>query len=365
MLDETTTVTTEPETREPERDEPENKKPEDKKPDKGRKQERLLSKDYILLLASSICTNLLNYSFLATIAPFMLLLTGKALYGGVMTSVYSIMAIVARPMAGIISDRSGRMKLLIAGALICAAASLGFSFTTELVLLVALRMLMGLGFGIHSTCAGAGVADVVPKSRIAEGVGYYGLYSVAGQMIAPAIALAITAGGLLSDYRNLFIIMTFICVASALTGCGITYERKMKKSGVGIRDARLNKTGDNADPGKVLPKTFFGFEYAVFAPCAVVALALIGLSSVLSYITLYAASKDFGNSGFFFTFSSIGVLVSRLLTGRIVDKRGSDVVVIPALAFFAVFLYNYKYEKALYINPNNFVIKHLFVCWLQ
>ena len=336
MPDETTTVTTEPENREPESYEPENRELEsnetkDKKPDNGRKQERLLSKDYILLIATSLCTNLLNYSFLATIAPFMVLLTGKAVYGGVITSVNSITAIAARPMAGIISDRSGRVKLMIAGAIVCAIASFGFSLTTALLLLIALRAIMGIGFGIHSTCAGASIADVVPKSRLAEGVGYYGLYSVAGQMIAPAIALAITAGGRLSDYNNLFIILIFVCVASALTGCGVTYERKMKKSGVEIRDARLQKTGDSVNPDKVLPKTFFGFEYAVFAPCAVIALVLFSYTSVLSFVTLLAASKNFGNSGLFFTFSALGVLASRLTTGRIVDKRGADIIVVPAL----------------------------------
>ncbi|MCL1828333.1 MAG: MFS transporter [Oscillospiraceae bacterium] len=313
------------------------------KPADAEKKERLLTPDYILVIVSILGTSVLNNFFVATITPYMNLLTGRAVYGGVMITAYALTSTAVRPVSGVISDKYGRVKMIVAGALICAAATAGFGFTTSLALLIVIRAVSGIGYGINSTCAGAAVADIVPKSRLSEGVGYFGLYATVAQMVAPAIALHMVANGEISDYRSMFLTATAISAVSGAFGCFITYERKAKTEGE--KETLKSITKKPPVPEDRNRKTLLGFEYAVFAPCLVLLLFSVGFTSILSFTTAFAIRNDFGNIGLFFTFSALGMLVSRLFLGKAVDRHGPDPVIIPALAVFVVCLALIPFQK--------------------
>jgi MFS family permease len=51
----------------------------------------------------------------------------------------------------------------------------------------------------------------------------------------------------------------------------------------------------------------------------------------MSFLPLYSLEIDMGNIGLFYTFLSIGMFISRLFTGKIGDKYGSNKIIIPAL----------------------------------
>ncbi|MCL1827889.1 MAG: MFS transporter [Oscillospiraceae bacterium] len=314
------------------------------KPDAGGepKKERLLTKDYTVVMLSSGCINFFNNACIAAMPLYMMFLTGRAFFSGLIMSAYSLTALAVRPAAGVLCDKFGRVRLLVAGAFLCALSCAGFGFTTAIAFIIALRLTGGVGFGFQSTCAGAVAADVVPKSRLAEGIGYYSLNSTVGQILAPAIALFIIAGGTIEDYKNLFFICAGITFAAGIFGSLITYERKQKMQKdvrAGLYDENPDeKTDLISDPFLEPPpsKTVLGFEYGVFAPAAVMILLYFGFSSVFTFLTVFADWKGFGNSGLFYTFSAVGVLASRLVVGKIVDKRGSDIIVIPFLALLTV-----------------------------
>lgn len=290
--------------------------------------ERLISKDYILIMLACMGTAFCNCFFFSAIPLFAVKISGANVFGGMMIVVYSIAALVARPFSGIISDKFGRVKMLIIGAFICAVACFLYGITTSIMLLLAIRVLNGLGFGMHSTSGGAAAADVIPKARMAEGIGYFGLYATAASAFGPVIALSIVGDGEMRNFQILFFLSAGICLFSMLCDCFISYERKRKK-----------ETAETVKPESVqqtapenLPKTFFGFEYAVFLPVAVLVLLFFAQTAVNMFLTLLAKEKSLGNIGFFFTFVAVGLLLSRLLFGKLTDKLGPDIVVIPGMA---------------------------------
>jgi MFS family permease len=196
-------------------------------------------------------------------------------------------------------------------------------------------MLNGVGFGIHSTAAGAVAADVIPKSRMMEGMGYFFLYATIAFAIAPGISLSIIGEGQIEKFRFLFILASLVALLSmALDSC-ITYERRRGKSpvptdrkeGEKVDNIAFNNTTDL----RILPNTFFGFEYGVFLPAFLVLLIYFSQSSVMSFLPLYSLEFKMGNIGLFYTFLAIGMFMSRLSTGKIGDKHGSNIVIIPAL----------------------------------
>lgn len=299
--------------------------------------ERLLSKDYILIMLACMGTAFCNYFFFTALPLYAVKISGSNVFSGMMVVVYSLAALFARPFSGIISDRFGRVKLLIYGALMCAVACFLYGVTTSIFLIMAIRVINGLGFGMHSTSGGAVAADVIPKSRMAEGIGYFGLYATVASAFAPVIALSIVGDGEMRDFQFLFFLAAGLCLLSMIFDSLITYERKRKKAArqtaaITAPDRPLIDVSPATNiPLTELPKTFLGFEYAVFLPMAVLILLFFAQSSVNTFLTLFAQQRSLGNIGLFFTFSAVGLLISRLLFGRLTDRRGPDIVVIPGI----------------------------------
>lgn len=295
--------------------------------------ERLWTKDYIIIMMACFGTAVCNYFFFTALPLYAEKITGSNVYSGLMLTAYSAAALAARPFSGVLSDRYGRVRQLIIGALICAVACALYGMTTSVILLLAIRVINGLGFGMHSTCGGAVAADVVPKSRLAEGIGYFGLYGTLAGAFAPGIALGLVGRGAMSDYRLLFFISSGVCLMSMVFDCMITYERKGRKE---EKEAAAAGQTPAVVPAEQLPKTFLGFEYAVFLPAAVLILLFFASSSINTFLTLFAQQRAMGNIGLYYTVNAAGLFLSRILFGRLTDRRGADIVVIPGMVGIAV-----------------------------
>ena len=100
-----------------------NKKPEQlQSRERLQRADRLLSRDYILVMLACTGTAFCNYFFFTALPLYAIKISGSNVFGGMMVVAYSLAALIVRPVAGIISDKFGRVKLLIVGAFICAVA---------------------------------------------------------------------------------------------------------------------------------------------------------------------------------------------------------------------------------------------------
>ena len=315
--------------------------------DEANGQERLFSKDYVLIMFSATCHAIMNQFYVTTMPLFVSKLGGLTIYAGLFASVYSIAALAVRPVSGILSDKFGRVKQLIIGAAICSVCCMLFRAFSVIPVLLIFRALQGIGFGMHSTCAGAAAADVLPESRMAEGIGYFGMYSTFALALGPGIALAITAGDTMRDYGTLFLLTAGMCLACVVTNSFISYERKRNKakraqtSPTQTTDSMQEENCDqitDLEHSGPLPKTLFGFEYAIFAPAAVMILLYTGIACLNMYIAAFARWRGFGNPSMYFLVVAASIFVSRLIFGRIVDRRGCDLIIIPGMAVMAISL---------------------------
>lgn len=294
--------------------------------------EKFWNKDYIIVMIASTGIMFCNYFFFSTLPIYAQNLSGTPAYAGLMTGVYTFAALAIRPFSGIFADKFGRTKLLILGAALCSIACTLYNCANVLILLVFIRVLHGIGFGIHSTSSGAVIADVIPKSRMTEGMGYSGIFGTVAVAVAPGIALSIIGNGETQAFRLLFILAAAISFVSMILDCFITYERKDKNL---LKSGTLSE-GQPEHENEDLPQTVLGFECAVFLPGAVLILLFFALSSVNSFIYLFALERHLGNVGLFFTISAMGMFLSRLLLGKVADKRGADIIVIPCIVMFAI-----------------------------
>jgi MFS family permease len=294
--------------------------------------EKLWSRDYIILTFAACGISFCNYFFNTTLPIYAQTISGTAAYGGLLIAAYTFAALAVRPFCGILSDRFGRTKLLIFGALVCAIACTLYHTAFFFILLILIRILHGFGFGIHSTSAGAAAGDIIPESRMSEGLGYFALSSTLAAAVAPGVALAIIGNGTVSEFQALFTIAAALSILSMIFDCFITYERKKQRS--------ENNAPQTESPSDCKPdtptSTFLGFESALYPPAAVNILLYISISAVTTYLSLYARHRNFGNVGIFFTVTSVGLFLSRLFLGKVADKRGVDIIIVPSLAVLAV-----------------------------
>ena len=323
--------------------------------DADAKVDRIISKDYLLIIVASLGGTFMNQFFHAAIPLYVQRLGGVQLQAGTMTTAFALAALVTRPVSGILSDKYGRVVQIAIGAVICSVACALFGIVGVFPLLLVARALSGAGYGMYSTCTGAAAADVLPKSRMAEGLGYYGLYTTVSLAIAPGIALYIIRGDEIGDFQTLFFLTAAACFICAIVSRFITYERKRKKAairdGQDGQDSQDGKDGNRPDLGAAvvsdalpqdksapLPKSIFGFEFAVFAPMLVIILVYGGNAGLTAFMTPFAKWKGIDNAGLYFTSNAIGVFASRMIFGRVADKRGFDIVIIPAIALLAIYL---------------------------
>lgn len=297
---------------------------------------RLWTKDFILIIMASTGTAICNFFFFTALPLYAEKISGSSLFSGMMLTFYSIAALSVRPVAGILSDRFGRIRQLVIGGLICAVACALYGLTTAVVLLLAIRVLNGIGFGMFSTSSGAVAADVIPKERLAEGIGYFGLNATFASAFAPFIALTIVGDGEIGNFKTLFFLASGLCFGSIICSSLISYERKSKKSKNEISTANIPDQHVKPMDDEPLPKTFLGFEYAVFMPTLVMILVNFASSSINTFLTLFALDRSMGNIGLYFTFSAVGLLLSRILFGKLIDRRGPDMVVIPGIITLVV-----------------------------
>jgi len=323
------------------------------------KKERIFSKDFSLIMASGMGTAFMNHLFAPALALHIDAVGGLAVHVGFAALAYSITALITRPISGVLSDKYGRTPQLVVGALICAIACFLYGITLMIPALIAIRGLMGIGFGMHSTNAGAVAADVSPKTRLAEAIGIYGLGGTIAQAVGPGMAFAIIGAATIADFRRLFFVAAGMCLMSTIAAACIGYERKRKKEALakaaesaqaadiapdtddkiadlntGSTEATKETDSESAPQADdlTLPKTFFGFEYSVFPMVAALILIFAGSSGLFFYLPALAREAGFDNPTFYFVLSATGIFISRMVMGRIVDKRGADFVLVPMMA---------------------------------
>lgn len=96
--------------------------------------------------------------------------------------------------AGRLGDIHGRRKLFLAGTALFTAASLACGVAPSLGLLIAARVVQGIGAAFLMALTMAFVGDAVPKSRVGRAMGLLGTMSALGTALGPSLGGALIAG---------------------------------------------------------------------------------------------------------------------------------------------------------------------------
>lgn len=269
----------------------------------GGVKERLFTRSYIFICAANFLTAF-SFFLLVPTLPFYLVdeYAIESDVVGLVLSCYVIAVLCIRPFAGFIADLFQRKRVYLIAYILFAFLFSGYLLIDgNLWQFILLRVFHGFAFGALNTTGNTLVIDIMPSSRRGEGLGYFGVTNNLAMAFGPMTGLFIISHG---NYTLLF--------ASALVAAfvGLCFALLLK----------VKKRPPIERSGPLMSLDRFLLVEGIPASLAFFMLAIpYGMTS--SYMAIYAAEIGVVHgAGLFFTVQAAGLIVSRLISGKMVDR---------------------------------------------
>ena len=261
---------------------------------------------------------------------------------GLVLSGYTLTALLIRPFSGYFVDSFPRKTVLLTSFFLFFVLFIGYPLSATLLLFAVVRTLHGAPFGAATVANSTVAIDVLPASRRAEGIGYYGLSNNVATAISPSIALLIY--GMTGSYQTLFLLSIFI--SGLAFYCNSTLKLKPRPA-TQRPPLSLDRFLQLKAWRQGLCIACYGFAYGVIS----------------TYIAIYGKEElgITGGTGLFFTLLATGLILSRLTGSRTLRQgkivRNATVGVLISLFGYLLFaslhnLWGY-YGAALIIGLGN------------
>ncbi len=264
---------------------------------------RLYTKDVTLVLVASFFYLMSPMLINPIIAGFAANAGASSILAGVIAGAMNLTALVLRPLAGNLTDRVSKYKLTLAGGLFILLASLGYTFTTNVALIIIFRIINGLGYTLCSVCMATWMAALLPADRIGSGMGIYGLASALGMAVGPAISVYLYQH---YSYQSVF------WVASAFSILLLIVIQFVGNRGVPSPTQQTDAT---------TPKKFQFVQPKVVPLASILLLISLPYFATETYIVSYIAHRHFSvPAGAFFPAYAIILLIMRLVLRDAFDK---------------------------------------------
>jgi EmrB/QacA subfamily drug resistance transporter len=152
--------------------------------------------------------------------------SGRDALSWVLDGYFVVIAALLVPAGGL-ADRFGHKRVFLLGVAGFTAASLLCAVAPSLGLLIAFRVVQGIGAAMIAPTSLALVLDAFPPQRRAAGVGLWGAAAAAAAAIGPTLGGALVE---LSDWRLVFLVNLPLGAAIVLAGSRRLRERPQRDS---------------------------------------------------------------------------------------------------------------------------------------
>ncbi len=278
--------------------------------------DRLWTREFVLALLANFFLAIVFYMLMTTMAVYAVdRFSASDAQAGLAASLFIVGATLSRPIAGRYLDVIGRRRLLLASLGLYLLAGLAYFAAGGLFSLFAVRLIHGFAFGCGTTVVIVSVQSALPMHRRGEGIGFFGMSTPIAAALGPFVAL------LLSNrvgFTFLFGVASAMALGALLIGFVLqTPAHALSEAEkAGLREHRLANF--------VEPRAL---------PASLVILAVgMGYSSVLTFLGPFARANGLvgAASAYFLVYSGV-VFASRFVVGRVQDRYGDNVVILPAI----------------------------------
>ena len=260
-----------------------------------------------------------GFSFTVFLSAFQLLPTapyhirdlgGSTFAAGLFLGFLTYASAISAPLTGAYADHIGQRRVLIISSVALVFFSLAYAVVSDVRLILALVLAHGVFWSGLLSASASYMTHILPEGRRAEGIGYWGLSTLAAISIAPTVGFWIYSKGWL-----------WLC----LVGAGLNLL--MLAIALQLEEHKLTPTEEKAR-GPFL-------EWRVLVISITLALYSFGYGGMTSFTAMYADANGVEPKSLYLTTLAIVILVTRPLFGRLGDRLGYKRVFIPCLVLIA------------------------------
>ena len=280
----------------------------------GKVKAKLWTNQYVIIILLSLVMFASFYMITAGFPIFVSTISDNPAIAGIMTTTLMVASLITRFFASVIIQKVN-MKLLLIISLIYFLGTIGLTFVnTSIGFLIAIRALQGIGFSMLTILVFTMSSNIVPKSRLGEGIVFFAMSTSVGTTMGPLIAISYLAN---YSFRSMMMI-TLGLMAFSLVCSFFTKNMKVEKEKKSL-DATNNE-----------PFYKYMFDRRVLLPCILVSFNYIAIAGTVNFMGAFGKEINVGGRiSQFFIAQGIAMVIVRAFSGKIFDKFGHRVLIIP------------------------------------
>jgi MFS family permease len=240
---------------------------------------------------------------------------------GIVVSASMVAQGVGQWPAGWLSDRVGRRSLMVGGLVASAIASFLFVVPMPIWMLVALRIVQGLGFAAAMPAQRAAVADLVPASELGLAYGWLSGARMSGLIVGPAL------GGILAVFGRwtVFVVTGAALLAGAVVAMATLPPLVGKVREGAVQLVRPLRTGRAGSAMRGTLSLLIGIGF------------LIGMYDVVWSLFMRSIGATDWQVGISFSLFAVPLVVATPLAGWLSDRWDRRWLALSSVAIGACF----------------------------
>ena len=274
--------------------------------------DRLFTPRFFVMCGFTFTVFLSAFQLLPT-APFHIVdLGGSTFASGLFLGFLTYSSAFSAPLTGAYADRIGHRRMLIISSVALSVFAAAYAVITDYRLMLALAIVQGVFWSGLLSASAAYMTQMLPERRRAEGIGYWGLSTMAALSVSPSVGFII--------YRYGWVWLCVLAGVLNLVMLGIALNLEEQPT---VTPAEAKKSGPL-------------LEWRVLVTSLTLFLYSFGYGGITSFAAMYADASGTTPKGIYLTALAIVVLCTRPFTGHLGDRIGYKRVFVPCLVMISL-----------------------------
>ncbi|WP_312469543.1 MFS transporter [Neobacillus sp.] len=284
--------------------------------------QKIFNKSFLFVFISNFLV-FIGFEMLLPILPaYLLSLNASYIQVGLVTTFFTIGAVLIRPLVGYYLIDNQRKSLAIGASAILMMITLIYPFLNIVWLFLLLRFFHGIAWGVSTTANSTIAVDLIPKTRLGEGMGYFSISTTVGAIIAQSLGIFIF------DSFSFDVLIWFSVILSLSAVIALQFVHS---------PAPVKREKQ--------PFRFFDmiFEKDAWFPALLAVITTLGFGAIITFLVLFGKQKGLEHIFLFFFINATVATLLRPFTGKWYDKKGpwSIIIVSAILGFLSLVMLSY------------------------
>jgi len=277
---------------------------------------------FLILCSTTVAFLGAYYLSLAALPVHLSILGWHRVAIGGLASSFSAASLAARPLAGLACDVKEPTQVMAASMVLFLVVPLLLGFPRSVLSLALAQGLSGVTVGAFTVAAVSTVTRVMPLERAGEAMAWFSIALMVGKGFPPAL------GSWIYDRGGYFALLATMAGQAAVA---LFIVRVVRSRAEAPPDGSLERGSSSTEQNTDGAGTPFAWRRTVLAAASCLFTITLSFGGVITFLPLMAHERGIAGYGWFFVLQTALVVLTRMFSGRAVDRWGARPVVVGAL----------------------------------